>query len=195
MHGDGSPGRARFAFNKDTDAPLLASLHEYASVTSLRPYAQQTKPAQNVAVPATRHPTIDPAETLELIGQLDTNKSFDFTGELRKLNYSVRSDCCSFLEQLKNAFRKPAGVDLGFSVGQNLFTQEDTPIATSLPPSHHSTPGEGIVPQSVTNFDFSSFTFERSIDEFESSYRDSATSDTLDRLLAECKDDFSRLYP
>lgn len=125
----------------------------------------------------------------------DTSKSFDFTGELRKLNNSGGYDRRSFVEQLETAFRTPARVDLGFSAGQDLFAQQDTPPATSLPPSHRSTPGEDVVPQSVSNIDFSSFTFERSIDESEQSYRDSATSDTFDRLLAECEDDFCRPYP
>ena len=48
----------------------------------------------------------------------DTKKSFDFTGELRKLNESGASDRRSFVEQLENAFRTPARVDLryGFEV-------------------------------------------------------------------------------
>jgi serine/arginine repetitive matrix protein 2 len=48
----------------------------------------------------------------------DTKQSFDFTGELRKLNESGASDRRSFVEQLENAFRTPARVDLryGFEV-------------------------------------------------------------------------------
>ncbi|KAG5650532.1 hypothetical protein H0H81_011921 [Sphagnurus paluster] len=46
-----------------------------------------------------------------------TKKSFDFTGEIKKLNESGGSDRASFLEQLENAFRTPAKIDLhyGFS--------------------------------------------------------------------------------
>jgi serine/arginine repetitive matrix protein 2 len=42
----------------------------------------------------------------------DTKKSFDFTDELRKLNESGASDRASFVEQLENAFRTPARIDL-----------------------------------------------------------------------------------
>ena len=47
----------------------------------------------------------------------DTKKSFDFTGELRKLNESGASHRRSFVEHLENAFRTPAKIDLrcGFS--------------------------------------------------------------------------------
>ena len=50
----------------------------------------------------------------------DTKKSFDFTGELKKLNKSGVSHRRSFVEQLENAFRSPAkyGIDglLGVAV-------------------------------------------------------------------------------
>ncbi|KAF9560634.1 hypothetical protein CPC08DRAFT_466596 [Agrocybe pediades] len=46
----------------------------------------------------------------------DTNKSFDFTGELQKLNSSGASDRRSFVEQLENAFRTPAKVDLRYAL-------------------------------------------------------------------------------
>ncbi|EIN05384.1 hypothetical protein PUNSTDRAFT_127845 [Punctularia strigosozonata HHB-11173 SS5] len=42
----------------------------------------------------------------------DTKKSFDFTGELKKLNESGASDRRSFVEQLESAFRTPSKVDL-----------------------------------------------------------------------------------
>ncbi|RDB27260.1 hypothetical protein Hypma_004359 [Hypsizygus marmoreus] len=44
----------------------------------------------------------------------DTKKSFDFTGEIQKLNESGASDRRSFVEQLENAFRTPAKIDLRF---------------------------------------------------------------------------------
>ncbi|KAG2338846.1 hypothetical protein BDR05DRAFT_951659 [Suillus weaverae] len=44
----------------------------------------------------------------------DTKKSFDFTGELQKLNQSGGSDRLSFVEQLENAFRTPAKIDLRY---------------------------------------------------------------------------------
>ncbi|TDL15217.1 hypothetical protein BD410DRAFT_845383 [Rickenella mellea] len=41
-----------------------------------------------------------------------TKKSFDYTGELRCLNESGASDRRSFVEQLENAFKTPAKIDL-----------------------------------------------------------------------------------
>ena len=50
----------------------------------------------------------------------DTKKTFDFTGELKNLNDSGGSDHRSFVEQLENAFRTPAKVDLFYDVGGHL---------------------------------------------------------------------------
>ncbi|KAJ7473614.1 hypothetical protein B0H11DRAFT_2036563 [Mycena galericulata] len=47
-----------------------------------------------------------------LSSEEDTKKSFDFTGELQKLNESGGSDRRSFVEQLENAFKTPAKIDL-----------------------------------------------------------------------------------
>lgn len=55
------------------------------------------------------HADVEEAETLS---EDDTKRSFDFTGELQKLNESGASDRHSFIEQLENAFRTPAHVDL-----------------------------------------------------------------------------------
>jgi len=60
----------------------------------------------------------------------DTKKSFDFTGELMKLNESGGSDRRSFVEQLENAFRTPAKIDL---LG-GLLTTEIPPVPSL--PSH-----------------------------------------------------------
>ncbi|KAF6741921.1 hypothetical protein DFP72DRAFT_1110853, partial [Ephemerocybe angulata] len=46
-----------------------------------------------------------------------TKRSFDFTGELAKLNESGASDRRSFVEQLENAFKTPAKVDLRVDFG------------------------------------------------------------------------------
>ena len=57
---------------------------------------------------------------LEEVGTLsedDTKRSFDFTGELQKLNESGAYDRRSFIEQLENAFRTPAKVDLRYDIG------------------------------------------------------------------------------
>ena len=50
----------------------------------------------------------------------DTKNTFDFTGELKKLNESGASDRRSFVEQLENAFRTPAKVDLCYDFGGHL---------------------------------------------------------------------------
>lgn len=50
----------------------------------------------------------------------DTKKSFDFTGELRKLNESGASDRMSFMEQLESAFKTPARVKYDFSKALDL---------------------------------------------------------------------------
>nr|GAT51801.1 predicted protein [Mycena chlorophos] len=47
-----------------------------------------------------------------VLSEEDTKKSFDFTGELKKLNESGASDRRSFVEQLENAFKTPAKIDL-----------------------------------------------------------------------------------
>jgi serine/arginine repetitive matrix protein 2 len=61
----------------------------------------------------------------------DTKKSFDFTGELKKLNESGASDRRSFVEQLESAFRTPAKVDLrGFG---DFLGVTDVPPVPKLP--------------------------------------------------------------
>ncbi|KIJ60131.1 hypothetical protein HYDPIDRAFT_32553 [Hydnomerulius pinastri MD-312] len=61
----------------------------------------------------------------------DTKKSFDFTGELQKLNQSGGSDRRSFVEQLENAFRTPAKIDLRYNFGD--FLSGDVPAVPKLP--------------------------------------------------------------
>lgn len=55
----------------------------------------------------------------------DTKKSFDFTGEINKLNESGASHRRSFVEQLECAFRTPAKIDLRYDFGN--FFQSDVP--------------------------------------------------------------------
>ncbi|KAL0568726.1 hypothetical protein V5O48_013256 [Marasmius crinis-equi] len=57
-----------------------------------------------------------------------TKRSFDFTGELNKLNESGGSDRRSFVEQLENAFKTPAKIDLRCD-----FLQADAPPLPPLP--------------------------------------------------------------
>lgn len=61
----------------------------------------------------------------------DTKKSFDFTGELRRLNESGASHRHSFVEQLENAFRTPATLDLRCDLGGLL--QVEAPPVPRLP--------------------------------------------------------------
>ncbi|KAF8878425.1 hypothetical protein BD779DRAFT_1663807 [Infundibulicybe gibba] len=71
------------------------------------------------------HADIDEGENTS---EEDTKKSFDFTGELKKLNESGASDRRSFVEQLENAFRTPAKVDLRYD-----FLQVDIPPVPQMP--------------------------------------------------------------
>ena len=61
----------------------------------------------------------------------DTKKSFDFTGELKNLNESGASDRRSFVEQLENAFRTPAKVDLCYDFAGHL--RPDVPPVPIVP--------------------------------------------------------------
>ncbi|KAI6028122.1 hypothetical protein EDC04DRAFT_164044 [Pisolithus marmoratus] len=57
----------------------------------------------------------------------DTKKSFDFTGEINKLNESGASHRRSFVEQLECAFRTPAKIDLRYDFG-NFFEGDVPPV-------------------------------------------------------------------
>ncbi|KAJ3725176.1 hypothetical protein C8R42DRAFT_718664 [Lentinula raphanica] len=64
----------------------------------------------------------------------DTKKSFDFTGELQKLNESGGSDRASFVEQLEKAFKTPAKIDLRYDFGgQDNLLRVDVPPLPPLP--------------------------------------------------------------
>ncbi|KAF9457373.1 hypothetical protein BDZ94DRAFT_1175700 [Collybia nuda] len=58
----------------------------------------------------------------------DTKKSFDFTGEIQKLNESGGSDRRSFVEQLENAFRTPAKIDLSYGFPGGLLGVDIPPV-------------------------------------------------------------------
>jgi len=64
-------------------------------------------------------------------GEEDTKKSFDFTGEIRKLSESNTSDRASFLEQLERAFETPAKVDFRGIAGTLLAV--DVPSVPKIP--------------------------------------------------------------
>ena len=61
----------------------------------------------------------------------DTKKSFDFTGEIMKLNEAGASDRASFVEQLEIAFKTPAKVDLRYDFGTHL--EVEVPPLPSAP--------------------------------------------------------------
>ncbi|KAJ6619274.1 hypothetical protein B0H10DRAFT_2216971 [Mycena sp. CBHHK59/15] len=63
-----------------------------------------------------------------ILSEEDTKMSFDFTGELKKLNESGASDRRSFVEQLENAFKTPAKIDL-----RNLLCVDVPPPMPSIP--------------------------------------------------------------
>ncbi|KAF8416855.1 hypothetical protein L210DRAFT_3511592 [Boletus edulis BED1] len=69
------------------------------------------------------HADVEEAGTLS---EDDIKRSFNFTGELQKLNESGASDRRSFIEQLENAFRTPAKIDLHYDF-------KDLPPVPKLP--------------------------------------------------------------
>jgi len=79
-----------------------------------------------------------------------TKNTFDFTGELKKLNESGASDRRSFVEQLENAFRTPAKVDLCYDFGGHL--RADVPPVPTVPLNFSS-----ITTSSRNGDDFESF--------------------------------------
>jgi len=88
------------------------------------PMLENPSPKSSLAeIPVFRATVVDEDEhhaDIEETGTLsedDTKRSFDFTGELQKLNESGASDRRSFIEQLENAFRTPAKVDLQYDFG------------------------------------------------------------------------------
>ncbi|KAF9055274.1 hypothetical protein BDZ89DRAFT_1087946 [Hymenopellis radicata] len=77
----------------------------------------------------------DDDEGVNISDEDNTKKSFDFTGEIQKLNESGGSDRHSFMEQLENAFKTPAKVDLRYDFGGDLLGVPPVPALprTNLP--------------------------------------------------------------
>ncbi|KAH9837979.1 uncharacterized protein C8Q71DRAFT_898946 [Rhodofomes roseus] len=125
----------------------------------------------------------------------DTKKSFDFTGELRKLNESGGSDRRSFVEQLENAFRTPAKIGLDYGLDEQLGFKNDfldVPPVPPLPANLRSTPSEDIAPRSVSNPEDYSAMYGPSGDDL---YRDSYASDDIQFDMVTGVDDECRVYP
>lgn len=79
----------------------------------------------------------------------DTKKSFDFMGELQKLKEPGGSGRHSFIEQVKNAFKTPARIELGFGFGI-----EEGMLAPPLPALRQNlriAPSVEDIPQNFSN--------------------------------------------
>ena len=70
-----------------------------------------------------------PSGDSDITSDEDTKESFDFTGEIQMLNESGASNRRSFVEQLENAFRTPARIDLKY----NFPGTTDAPPVPALP--------------------------------------------------------------
>ncbi|CCM05311.1 uncharacterized protein FIBRA_07525 [Fibroporia radiculosa] len=126
----------------------------------------------------------------------DTKKSFDFTGELQKLNESGASDRRSFVEQLENAFRTPARVELGYDLGEQLGLNSGflaVPPVPALPAVLRPTPSSEVAPRSVSNFAEGNTFYDNSSNPM---YRDSCVSEDMPFALHEStEEDECRIYP
>lgn len=125
----------------------------------------------------------------------DTKKSFDFTGELQKLNESGASDRHSFVEQLENAFRTPARIDLGYGLGEHLGLDEGflaVPPVPALPANYRRTPPEDVAPRSISNPADDTVLYGNSCDPM---YTNSCLSEEVSFALDETGEDMCRVYP
>ncbi|EMD32355.1 hypothetical protein CERSUDRAFT_108803 [Gelatoporia subvermispora B] len=86
----------------------------------------------------------------------DTNKSFDFTGEIQKLNESGASDRLSFVEQVESAFRTPARIELDLGFGDKMGFKGDllaVPPVPALPLHLRQPPAEDVAPRSISGLE------------------------------------------
>ena len=122
----------------------------------------------------------------------DTRKSFDFTGELRKLNESGGSDRASFVEQVEQAFKTPGRIQLGFDFG--LDESMLAPPVPALPKSMRAGMVED-VPQSFSHAEDTTSMYGGSD---ESGARDSGISQVnehdISLMMRELEDE-CRVYP
>ncbi|KAG2030786.1 hypothetical protein BDR03DRAFT_161432 [Suillus americanus] len=116
--------------------PNLTIMHPPLPSPGLPPEMPLPLPKSSVTeVPVFRAKVIDEddhhadIEEAGMSSEDDTKKSFDFTGELQKLNESGGSDRLSFVEQLENAFRTPAKIDLRYDFDLPL----DAPPVPKIP--------------------------------------------------------------
>ncbi|KAG1854418.1 hypothetical protein DFJ58DRAFT_787853 [Suillus subalutaceus] len=116
--------------------PNLTTTHPPLPSPGLPPEMPLPLPKGSVTeVPVFRAKVIDEddhhadIEEAGMSSEDDTKKSFDFTGELQKLNESGGSDRLSFVEQLENAFRTPAKIDLRYDFDLPL----DAPPVPKIP--------------------------------------------------------------
>ncbi|KAF9065359.1 hypothetical protein BDP27DRAFT_1424922 [Rhodocollybia butyracea] len=132
------------------------SVRSVDDTLSFRPTTDSPDAPRDVSIPVPESESSGEPETVELpvfhlidvndnradlddmmdVDEDDTKKSFDFTGELQKLNESGGSDRASFVEQLEKAFQTPAKIDLRYDFGGQLgngFLQVDVPPLPPLP--------------------------------------------------------------
>ncbi|CAK5268445.1 unnamed protein product [Mycena citricolor] len=99
---------------EDPDSDIPGELQVLLSSSPIEETMTLPSPGLPPTLPLPASPII-PSFNVELVDDNedeDTKQSFDFTGELQKLNESGGSDRLSFVEQLENAFKTPAKVDL-----------------------------------------------------------------------------------
>ncbi len=124
----------------------------------------------------------------------DTKKSFDFTGELRKLNESGGSDRASFVEQLETAFKTPARIELGFDFG--IADDSLVPPVPALPKNLRPAPIED-VPQSFSRIEDTTSMYGGSDETGENDNRESGYSQVqsqdISMMIRELEDE-CRVY-
>ncbi|KAI0828480.1 hypothetical protein BC628DRAFT_1316551 [Trametes gibbosa] len=134
---------------------------------------------------------IDDGEGHGSASEDDTKKSFDFTGELQKLNESGASDRASFVEQLENAFKTPARIELEFDFG--IEEGMLAPPLPALPVDLRPTPSAEDVPRSFSNGGDASSMFEGS-DETGNRTSGMSQDHDISFMMRELEDE-CRVYP
>jgi serine/arginine repetitive matrix protein 2 len=133
--------------NPDSDIPHeLQAIIAACSDDDAGSISSSTTTSMEVNVPSEALPTYDghlndDSASLDIDGEGsvrgedDTTKSFDFTGELAKLNESGAGHRQSFVEQLENAFRTPAKINLRYDFGlsKTSLVEMEIPPVPRLP--------------------------------------------------------------
>ncbi|KAF7982388.1 hypothetical protein HWV62_28475 [Athelia sp. TMB] len=129
-HEEESPDDTMSYRPQSTDGSPCSLTMDRPYQTNLRPTAPlsiggKTSPLRGAVIDEDKNQMdLDDAISLEE----DTKKSFDFTGELKKLNQSGASERRSFVEQLENAFRTPAKINLRYAFDGALLGIDAPPL-------------------------------------------------------------------